>query len=411
MFCPNCGSRTTEGDSFCAKCGARLSGGVPAAAPKKKSSKLPFILGIGVIIAAVAAAVVILVLMMSGGEPDDPQPAESAPQPAESALQPAESASQPVESALQPEESTPQPVESAPQPARGLSAEAERAYAEKVRETAAEYSDMKFALIDLTDNNDLDLAVVNTGYSVSVYTWSGGRLIPIMEEWAYGAFGNQGYEYLPGRNVIRNFNSDYAGAIVYENYLYLNSAYEPQWPSAEEQLCIYYFRDANGNGWPDDGEPYTEDEPFYYYGGVEVSREEYASHQVPGEFLWIDGDQSAEEMLALLHYDGGGAPAPGGSDGRQRLYKMAGDEYAEFLMIADGAFTMKVNLYECIGTITGTYEDAGDRMKCHIVSRDFSGFSGDNVEEFEMLYGDAALLYRGADIGTTEDGTIFRYTP
>lgn len=519
MFCPNCGSQTTEGASFCAKCGARLSG-TPVAAPKKKSSKLPFILGIGVIIAAVAAAVVILVLMMSGGEgkidykatvraykpfdksqglpytcgevfvqyvpdarwtvreedgmgyvdisgkakgtdekllvtmeavPDAKDPGIVSIKPVQVSMGKEElsgwdetdefflslfvaydekredlsdfdAVRNRVKAALkgddepggepdnpQPEESAPQPVESAPQPARGLSAEAERAYAEKVRETAAEYSDMKFALIDLTDNNDLDLAVVNTGYSVSVYTWSGGRLIPIMEEWAYGAFGNQGYEYLPGRNVIRNFNSDYAGAIVYENYLYLNSAYEPQWPSAEEQLCVYYFDDANGNGWPD-GEPYTE-EPFYYYGGVEVSREEYASHQVPGEFLWIDGDQSAEEMLALLHYDGGGAPAPGGSDGRQRLYKMAGDEYAEFLMIADGAFTMKVNLYECIGTITGTYEDAGDRMKCHIVSRDFSGFSGDNVEEFEMLYGDAALLYRGADIGTTEDGTIFRYTP
>lgn len=532
MFCPNCGSQTTEGASFCERCGARLTESAPAApvqrpapmaAPKKKTSRLPFILGIGVIVAAVAAAVVILVLMMSGGEseidykatvraykpfdksqglpytcgevfdqyvpdarwtvreedgmgyvdisgkakgtdekllvtmevvPDAKDPGIVSVKPVQVSmgreelsgwdetdefflslfvaydekredLSEFDAVRDRVKAALrgddepggepddpQPVESAPQPVESAPQPARGLSAGAERAYAEKVLELSAEYGDMKFALIDLTDNNDLDLAVVNTGYSVSVYTWSGGRLIPIMEQWAYGAAGNQGYEYLPGRNVIRNLNSDYAGAIIYENYLYLNSAYEPQWPSAEEQLSLYYFDDANGSGWPDDGEPFTE-EPIYYFGGVEVSREEYASHQVQGEFLWIDGDRSAEEMLTLLHYDDGGtsAPAPGGSDAYQALrYKMAGDEYAEFLMIADGTFTMKVNLYECIGTITGTYEDAGDRMKCHVVSRDFSGFSGDDVEEFEMLYGDAALLYRGADIGTTEDGTIFRHT-
>lgn len=524
MFCPNCGAQIGDGSGFCENCGARLAENAPTApaqrpAPKKKSSKLPFIIGITVIVAAVVTAVIILVMLINGGEdkidykatvraykpfdksqglpytcgevfdqyvpdaewtvrekddmgyvdisgkakgtdeellvtmevvPDaeDPEIVSITPTQVSMGeeklsgweetdefflslfvaydeeredLSDFDAVRSKVKDALkgddepggEPDEpDDPQPAESAPQPARGLSAEAERAYAGKVLELAAEYSDAQFALIDLTDHDDLDLAVLDLGYCVSVYTWSGERLIPVMEQWAYGAGGNQGYEYLPGQNVIRNYNSDFAGAIVYENYLYLNSAYEPQWPSAEEQLCVYYFHDANGNGWPDENEPFTEEDPFYYYGGAAVTREEYASHQVPGEFLWIVGDQSAEEILDLLHYDGREAPVPGGSDEYQGLcYKMAGDEYAEFLMIANGTFIMKVNLYEYIGTITGTYEDAGDRMKCHVVSRDFSGFSGDDVEEFEMLYGDGALLYHGADIGTTEDSSVYRIAP
>lgn len=100
------------------------------------------------------------------------------------------------------------------------------AYAEKVQELAAENSDLRFALIDLTQNEAPELVADNPGYYVSVFAWANGEVVCIMDQWPYGAFGNQGYEYLPGQNVIRNFNSDMAGAIVYESYMSINSAHE-----------------------------------------------------------------------------------------------------------------------------------------------------------------------------------------
>ena len=66
-----------------------------------------------------------------------------------------------------------------------------------------------------------------------------------------------------------------------------------------DQLSIWYFRDTNGNGYPDENEPFLED-PIYYVGDAEVSKDVYASHQVSGDYQWISGEKTASEMLALL---------------------------------------------------------------------------------------------------------------
>lgn len=171
------------------------------------------------------------------------------------------------------------------------------AYAEKVRELAAEDDTVRFALIDLTGNDIPELAVDHYGYGVSVFTWADGEIIPLMDYWPYGAGGNMGYEYIPGQNVIRNMNLDQAGAIVYESYMMVNDAGEIV-SLFDEDISARYFRDINGNGSMDEGE-YCE-EPVYYYGDTEISKEEYAAYQIPGDFERITGDLPAEMILEEL---------------------------------------------------------------------------------------------------------------
>ena len=74
-----------------------------------------------------------------------------------------------------------------------------------------------------------------------------------MDQWPYGAGGNTGYEYLPGNNIIRNYDMDYAGAVIYESYLTVNDDYEVV-ELLDEGLSIWYFRDINGDGMIDEDE-------------------------------------------------------------------------------------------------------------------------------------------------------------
>ena len=46
-----------------------------------------------------------------------------------------------------------------------------------------------------------------------------------MNRWPYGATGNTGYEYVLRKNSMRNYNSDFAGAIVYTSYLSMSPQY------------------------------------------------------------------------------------------------------------------------------------------------------------------------------------------
>ena len=196
--------------------------------------------------------------------------------------------------------------------------EMQKAYAEKVRELASENDNLQFALIDLTRNDAPELVADLPGYYIRIFSWEDGKIYSLGEDqWPYGAGGNNGYEYLPGENLIRNFNSDYAGAVVYESYYGINFAHElSALPS--DQLSIWYFRDTNGNGYPDENEPFLED-PIYYLGDTEVSKDVYASHQVSGNYQWISGEKTASEMLAMLDnfnegLDGGGIAAKGNDD-------------------------------------------------------------------------------------------------
>lgn len=188
----------------------------------------------------------------------------------------------------------------APEPDPGALelAAAKAAYADVVRELASETEGLTFDLIDLTGSDVPELLAGMDGYYVSVYMWANGEAVPVIEYWPYGAMGNAGYEYLPGQNIIRNFNSDLAGAIVYETYMTIDGDYGviPIW---SESLSSWYFLDQNGNYMIDEDEPIL-DEPMRYYGGTAITQEQYAGYQFPGDYQWMIGSKSADEILELL---------------------------------------------------------------------------------------------------------------
>lgn len=93
----------------------------------------------------------------------------------------------------------------------------------------------------------------------------------------------------------------------------------------------------------------------------------------------------------------------------EHSYMRENDLYAAITFYPDGTFSMVANLYEGLGNVYGTYTVLDDRLSCQVESRDFGGFVGDDVQEFEMIFAGDNLQYSGSQIGTCVDGSI--YTP
>ena len=155
-----------------------------------------------------------------------------------------------------------------------------------------------YDLIYVDDDGTPELAACKKGYHVSLYTYEGGTVYNVMDRWAYGAMGNAGYEYLPRSNRLRNYNSDYAGAIMYATYMEISSRHSLETVS---EIKTVNFDDVNGNGMPDP----EEEGSIGYYGisyidGREATDEECAA-LAAGEYEYIEGRMSLEELLRKLN--------------------------------------------------------------------------------------------------------------
>lgn len=154
------------------------------------------------------------------------------------------------------------------------------AYAEKVGELSAVDSDMTFSLIDLTADDVFELVADKPGYYVNVYAYDDGNVVPIIEDWGYGAGGNNGYEYLPGKNIIRNTDMDGGGREMYTSYMCVDSNHKVQ----------YAYDDVLGYIYPSS----------YYFGQREITESEYNAYQISGEFSSIEGIMGAAQMTSQL---------------------------------------------------------------------------------------------------------------
>lgn len=155
-----------------------------------------------------------------------------------------------------------------------------------------------YNLIYFDDDNIPELVAGVDGYYASLYTYHDGNIYTLMNRWSYGAGGNTGYEYSPRKNSMRNYNSDYAGAILYTTYL---SVSERHTMDTVTQIKTYNFDDVNGNGIPDK----DEEESIGYYGisyinGVEVTPEEWDAFEV-GEYEYIRAAMSLEVLQSKLN--------------------------------------------------------------------------------------------------------------
>jgi len=156
---------------------------------------------------------------------------------------------------------------------------------------------LQYDLIDFDGDDIPELVACLDGFCVSLYTCRGGETYTLMDRWAYGAMGNAGYEYCPGKNSLRNYNSDYAGLVLYTTYLAIGPEMSMD---ITAEIVTNNFDDVNGNGSPDENEYESAGKySVSYYNGEEISGEEIAAFDA-GEYVYITGRWSFDELLAEL---------------------------------------------------------------------------------------------------------------
>lgn len=160
---------------------------------------------------------------------------------------------------------------------------------------------LKYDLIYVDDDEIPELVSGHPGYVVSLYTYRDGTLYTLMDTWPYGAFGNSGYAYAPGKNSLRNYDADHAGAIMYTTYMTISEDYSLE---IVAEIVDYQFDDINGNGVPDEGEWDSDDYEGASYIYVDnellpISDEEYAAYDL-GDYEYFVGEISYDELQAAL---------------------------------------------------------------------------------------------------------------
>lgn len=164
-------------------------------------------------------------------------------------------------------------------------------------ESAYMYYD-KYALIDF-DGDDVPELVVDVNSGITMYTFKDGNVYKLVDDWGYGAGGNHGYEYIPGQHIIKNYNTDYAGIIMYETYWDITLKGE----EVEEDsfyLMQTFFDDVNGNGVPDENEEVSGEYVRYFLGEEEVTVDEYVGAMIEGEYKSLQGEMDIYDIKGIL---------------------------------------------------------------------------------------------------------------
>lgn len=155
----------------------------------------------------------------------------------------------------------------------------------------------EYNLIYFDDDDIPELVAGVEGYYTSLYTYKDGTVYILMDRWAYGAMGNAGYEYCPEMNSMRNYNTDYAGAILYTTYMAVR---DQNVMDVVVQIETLNFDDVNGDGVPNENE--SGSIGYYsasYIDGREVTGEECASYDM-GEYEPITVNMSLEALGSKL---------------------------------------------------------------------------------------------------------------
>lgn len=165
---------------------------------------------------------------------------------------------------------------------------------EYLEENPDRRSEYGFNLIYINDDDIPELVIDLFGYYVSVYTYADGEVYCLMDRWGYGVMGNAGYEYIPRGNTVYNSNSDYAGALRWETYMYIENN---TLVVSDDELYYQYFPEGSD---PWDYGNYNPDTVYYFVNGEEVSEEVYNTYGVVGDYRFIMGDYTEEEIMEFL---------------------------------------------------------------------------------------------------------------
>ena len=196
-----------------------------------------------------------------------------------------------------------------------------------------DYADYEYKLIYFDDDDVPELVIDYPGYSVSMYTFADGKLILSIDDWGYGAGGNGGYEYYPKEGLAVNYNTDYAGAILYTYYMTMDENYKVSLAYSEK---YYNYEDKDGDGVPSDdelddwSEDYEGKTEYECYTGEDLTQDEIVdriSDLVKGTGDEIDG-LSGDENLIELNDE---LTAPGWKvtklEGEENSFTVGGEEF------------------------------------------------------------------------------------
>lgn len=154
-----------------------------------------------------------------------------------------------------------------------------------------------YDLIYFDEDDVPELVVAANGYWVSLYTYQDGTVYMLMDHSGYGVMGNAGYEYVPKKNSLRNYNTDYAGALLYTTYMGIGSRHTMD---SVAHIQTYNFDDVNKNGILDENEIDSVGKySVSYIDGREVTEEECTSYDV-GDYVFMEGKMSFEALQAKL---------------------------------------------------------------------------------------------------------------
>ncbi|MBO6239341.1 MAG: hypothetical protein J6O61_00500 [Butyrivibrio sp.] len=163
-----------------------------------------------------------------------------------------------------------------------------------------------YGLIDADGDDVPELVIDDPGYHVSLYSFENGIIHCLMYKWAYGAGGNYGYMYAPGKGLYINHNTDYAGAVQYDSYMTSHNGKEIATDFYVESL---FFKDTDGDRTPSEEELSATDEMDVYEAyyrnctDEEMSEDEIKAHVAEYDtyqYEELTGNMSYDELISSL---------------------------------------------------------------------------------------------------------------
>ena len=163
-----------------------------------------------------------------------------------------------------------------------------------------------YGLIDADGDDVPELVIDGQGYNVSLYSFENGVIHCLMYKWSYGAGGNYGYMYAPGKGLYSNHNNDYAGAVQYDSYM---TSHDGKEISTDFYVESLFFKDTDGDRTPSEEELSATEEMEVFKAryrnctGIEMSEDEIKSQIAEYDsyhYEELTGDMSYDELISSL---------------------------------------------------------------------------------------------------------------
>lgn len=158
----------------------------------------------------------------------------------------------------------------------------------QVYDLSLSWTRMEYNLIYFDEDDIPELVVGVSDYWMSMFTYDAGQVYCLMHDWGYGAFGNAGYEYVPGKNSLRNYNADSGINIFHITYMAVSEQHTMELVARID--LVNYLEDEN---------EITGEHCTVYVNGVEVPEDEDIDYDV-GEYEYIETILSRQELLERL---------------------------------------------------------------------------------------------------------------